>query len=110
MAFIDEIIGNNEPMSIFVDEWKKEVFFKPFTLADNEWVEKHAKGSTSQYVALTIIRKCMDENGDKLFKVSDKNKLMMSCKADLLSEVTIRMKTTEESIEEAEKNSESEGI
>lgn len=110
--FIDDVCGGNDLQSVFIEAWKKEVFFRTFTLADMDWANKMAKGNDGEFIAYTIIRKALDENGDKLFSVADKQKMMRSVQSDILSSIVIRMKgedvenIAEMEAEEYEKNSE----
>lgn len=92
MAFIDEIIGDDDIKSVYIEEWKKDIFYKTFTLADGDWAEKFAKGKTGEYVIYTLIRKCLDSDGNKLFTVADKRKLMNNFDGDMLADILMRIK------------------
>ena len=90
--FIDEIVGKKELQSVFVEQWDKEIYFYRFTLADMDYANKHAKGSEADFIAYTIIRKCLDENGKPLFSVKDKAKLRNNVQSDILANIVIKMK------------------
>lgn len=106
MAFIDEIIGENALRSIDVEAFGgRTIYFRTFTLADGDYANKMSKGNDGEYVVYTLIRKCLDAEGNRLFTVADKHKLMNSFSADVLSDIVVRMKSLDEVTEsEAEKN------
>jgi len=92
MSFIDEIVVNGDLKSINVEEWNKDIYFKPFTLDDNDWIQKKANGQDGAFIAYFLIRKCLDADGKKVFTVSDKLKLTKSCDSDLLTRVMLEMR------------------
>lgn len=97
MSFIDEIISPKELLSIKVPEWKdKIIYFYPFSLADTDHANKMSKGKDGEFIAYTIIRKSLDEEGNKLFTVADKVKLMNNFDPELLSRIVIDMKGDDE--------------
>lgn len=103
MAFIDEIIWDDELKSLDVEGWGgKTVYFKTFTLADSDYASKLSKGKDGEFIVYTLIRKCLDSDGTKLFTVADKMKLMNNFGADTLADIVVRMKGIDEV--DAEKN------
>lgn len=92
MAFIDEIVISGDLLSIHVDEWDKEVYFRPFTLDDNDWIQKKSGGQDGAFIAYFLIRKSLTEDGKKLFTVADKIPLMKSCDSELLTRLMLEMK------------------
>lgn len=97
MAFIDEICGGDEELlSVEVPEWSRGdetciVYFTPFTLADLKKIRKHAKGSDDEAIAYTVIFKAMNKNGDPLFTLEDKAKLMRKLSSDVLANLVREM-------------------
>lgn len=67
---------------IEVPEWGDEdgnpaiVIAEPFTLADRKTLLKFAKDDEMEFVVRLVIMKAMDEDGKKLFDLSDKPVLM----------------------------------
>lgn len=92
MSFIDQIVINGDPLSIHVDEWDTDIYFRPFTLDDNDWIQKKANGQDGSFVAYFLIRKCLDKDGNKLFTVADKQALTKSCDSDLLTRIMLEMR------------------
>lgn len=93
MAFIDEITISKDFLSITVDEWGgKEIFFTPITLADSDYCDKWAKGKDGEWIVYFIIRKCLDESGEKLFTVKDKQRLMKNVDSELLAKIVMDMR------------------
>jgi len=92
MSFIDEIVIDCDLLSIHVEEWKKDVYFRPFTLGDSDWIQKMSNGKDGEFVAYFLIRKALDSDGKKLFTVADKLKLTRSCDSDVLMRVMLEMR------------------
>ena len=92
MALIDDIVSKKELQSVPVPEWDIDVYFYPFVLSDSDYAAKMSKGNDGEFVAYTIIRKAMDENGKPLFNLKDKTKLMHGVDSDVLSKLVIDMK------------------
>ena len=97
MSLIDEITTGGELLSLDVPEWEKTIYFYPFSLADADYATKMSKGSDGQFVAYMIIRKVLNENGDKHFTIGDKQKLMSGVNPDLLSRLVVEMKGDDDS-------------
>lgn len=108
MAFIDEITPTNELQNIFVEEWNKDVYFYPFTLADLDYVKRMCKGNDGEFIAYYLIRKCLDDQGKQRFSVADKQSLMRKFPSDVLAGIVGKMRgdVGENAGEQAVKNSE----
>ena len=109
MAFIDGIISSNELQSVYIEEWNGDVFYKTFSLADGDYATKMSKGSDGAYVVYMLLRKCLDADGNKLFTLADKLKLMNNFDGDQLADILVRIKGESkeidtDNIEEAVKN------
>lgn len=93
-----------EIKEIRVPEWGDEsgdfVFFvKPFTLQDQGRLQFAIKdGNEADALAEVLVQKAMDEQGNKLFNVGDKQKLRTQVDAQILARVAneIMGNTTEE--------------
>lgn len=108
-AAIDKIksITNREVLSLVVDVWSTEeeefrIFYKPSTLAEVAKINKHAKNE-AEVLVYTIIFKAMDEQGNKLFGLQDKQYLMREVPSNILADIVLQMGATQDS-EEASKN------
>ncbi len=98
MALIDEITTGDELIPLEVSEWNKTIYYRPFTLADGDYASKMSKGKDGEFVAYTIIRKVLDENGKPHFTVKDKMRLMRSVSPKVLSRIVIDMGGDEEEL------------
>jgi len=87
----DQILKEKNHFSMFVEAWGIDVFFEQFTLADSDWIEKHAvyNGETLAY---TIIKKLQNEQGESMFTVADKQILMRNFSIDELSDIVMQMR------------------
>lgn len=93
MSLIDEIATGKTLLSIDVEAWGgKTIYYYPFTLADTDYATKMSKGKDGEFIAYTIIRKVLDENGNKQFTVKDKQRLMNGVDPEILSDLVIEMK------------------
>jgi len=105
MSFIDEILPENELQSIHFEPWGKDIYFYPMTVNDSDWVEKKAKGSQAKTVCYTLVRKCMDEDGNRVFVPADAATLSNKFNLQVLSQLVIQMYGDEDpSAEDLEKN------
>lgn len=93
MSLIDEIATGKTLLSTTVEAWGgKTIYYYPFTLADTDYATKMSKGKDGEFIAYTIIRKVLDENGNKHFTVKDKQRLMNGVDPEILSDLVIEMK------------------
>ena len=92
MALIDKITSGRELLELPVPEWEETIFYYPYTLADNDYSTKMAKGSDAAFIAYTIIRKVLDSEAKPHFTVADKLKLMRETDPDVLTRIVIDMK------------------
>lgn len=71
-----------EVKRIEVQEWADEdgnpavIYSEPFTLADKKTLIKFAKEDDLEFIVRLLIMKCRDEDGKKIFDLSDKPTLM----------------------------------
>ena len=93
---------------IEVPEWGEDdkplrIFSKPLTLAETSKLYKMSKEDDLTMMAYVLIYKALDENGDKLFDLGDKNALLNSVDREILVGVATKI-MGQESIEETKKN------
>ena len=94
---------------IEVPEWGENeseplvVYSAPFTLKDQSRIRYVAeKQSEVDVLAEVLIMKLMDENGDKIFTIEDKNDLRTNVDASVVSRIATQIMTSNEV--ELEKN------
>lgn len=93
---------------IEVPEWGDEenplkIYSKPLTLAETSKLYKMSKEDDLTMMAYVLIYKALDENGDKLFDLSDKNALLNKVDREVLVNVAQQI-MGQEPIEEVKKN------
>ena len=72
-----------------VPEWGDEnkplkIYSKPLTLAETSKLYKMSREDDLTMMAYVLIYKALDENGDKLFDLADKNALLNSVDREVL--------------------------
>jgi hypothetical protein len=93
---------------IEVPEWGDEnkplkIYSKPLTLAETSKLYKMSREDDLTMMAYVLIYKALDENGDKLFDLADKNALLNSVDREVLMRVAQEI-MGQEPIEETKKN------
>ena len=93
---------------IEVTEWGDEnkplkIYSKPLTLAETSKLYKMSKEDDLTMMAYVLIYKALDENGDKLFDLADKNALLNSVDREILVSVATQI-MGQEPIEDTKKN------
>ena len=93
---------------IEVPEWGDEenplkIYSKPLTLAETSKLYKMSQEDDLTMMAYVLIYKALDENGDKLFDLSDKNSLLNKVDREVLVSVAQQI-MGQEPIEEVKKN------
>jgi len=93
---------------IEVPEWGDEnkplkIYSKPLTLAETSKLYKMSKEDDLTMMAYVLIYKALDENGDKLFDLADKNALLNHVDREILVSVATQI-MGQESIEDTKKN------
>jgi hypothetical protein len=93
---------------IEVPEWGDEnkplkIYSKPLTLAETSKLYKMSKEDDLTMMAYVLIYKALDENGDKLFDLADKNALLNQVDREVLMRVAQEI-MGQEPIEETKKN------
>lgn len=94
---------------IEVPEWLDEkgnptvMYSQPFTLADRKKLAKFAQEDDLEFIVRMVIMKCEDENGDKVFDLSDKPVLMNKVDPNIIAKISGQLTSTP-SIEEQSGN------
>ena len=93
---------------IEVPEWGDEnkplkIYSKPLTLAETSKLYKMSKEDDLTMMAYVLIYKALDENGDKLFDLADKNALLNNVDREILVGVATKI-MGQEPIEDTKKN------
>ena len=93
---------------IEVPEWGEDdkplrIFSKPLTLAETSKLYKMSKEDDLTMMAYVLIYKALDENGDKLFDLSDKRALLNDVDQKILVDVATQI-MGQKPIEETKKN------
>lgn len=93
---------------IEVPEWGEEdkplkIYSKPLTLAETSKLYKMSKEDDLTMMAYVLIYKALDENGDKLFDLGDKNALLNQVDREILVDIAQKI-MGQEPIENVKKN------
>ena len=95
MSAIDRAVGHFNSIdirSMEVEEWADEsgtfkIYAKPLTLQESSKLYRLSKNDDVALLAYALIHKALDENGDKLFTMDDKHKLMNSVDVTVLTKI-----------------------
>jgi hypothetical protein len=102
MKLIDkakEHFNTLEIKCIEVPEWSNEnevvkIYAKPLTLAEMSKLQKFAKDDDVALMAYCLIYKALDEEGNKVFDLSDKQTLMNNVDKDVLARIATEIMST----------------
>lgn len=72
-------------------EDKFDIYYTPITLAEQKKILRQSKGNDVETIVYTVIIKSLDEAGDPLFDIGDKQRLMREVPSDVLSDIVIKM-------------------
>ena len=108
MCIRDRHFAEQDVKVIEVPEWGDEdnplkIYSKPLTLAETSKLYKMSKEDDLTMMAYVLIYKALDENGDKLFDLSDKNSLLNKVDREVLVNIAQQI-MGQEPIEEVKKN------
>ena len=100
-----DILFTDVPEWCGEDENPARIYFKPFTLRDKAFVARKAEkeGVGLEATADLIIRKALDENGNKLFSDVHRSLLLEQVDPDVLSSLAAIMTATK-TVKDHEKN------
>ena len=91
-----------------VEEWGADgdplvIYAKPLTLDISNKLQKLARNSDMEMMALAIIHCAMDGDGNRIFELSDKAALMKKADAMVINKVATWIFQSDETVEEVEK-------
>ena len=92
---IDNVVDHfdsQEIKKIEVSEWGTdekplEIFTKPLTLQESKKLYRMANSSDLEFMVYAIITKSLDADGEKIFTLADKEKLMNKADVAVISKV-----------------------
>lgn len=99
---------NLDIKKISVPEWGEDgqpllIYSKPLTLQETSKLYRLAKDDDMAMLAYVLIYKALDENGDKIFDLGDKNTLLTTVDRNVLIRVSNEI-MSEKPVEEIKKN------
>ena len=95
--------SGKEVRSIRVDEWDCTLYSKNLSLEDKARWYARADGDNTNYLVYALIFGVTDKNGERVFDLSDKDKLRKNVDPEVLSRVANFVLLIDEE-EEREKN------
>lgn len=97
-AHFQEVLAQGLSGPIAVPEWDAEVYYKPAsTMAEQTKIsELAAAGKTTEALVVGLIMRARDENGDLLFSMGDKARLMNAVDPNIILKIVTQMNTDEE--------------
>lgn len=98
MSILDKAVehfDSKETIEIDVPEWETVIYATPFTLAEQRKLYKFAKDDDMEFLVRAIILKAMDKDGEKIFDLSDKQKMMNRVDPKVLSRIATEMSASE---------------
>ena len=110
MKAIDKAVNHFNSIEIKrleVEEWSDEtgtfeIYAKPLTLNESQKLYKLSKNNDLDLLAYALIHKALDSNGNKLFTLEDKQKLLNNTDVSVLTKIGSWIMGSDD-VEEAEK-------
>ena len=111
MSVIDNAVKHFDAQDVketLVPEWGEEgeplkIYSKPLTLSETSKLYKMSQNDDLTMMAYVLIYKALDSEGEKLFNIGDKNKLLNSVDREVLIRVAQEI-MGQEPIEETKKD------
>jgi len=106
MSIIDTAINHfsiKGQKEIEVKEWNTVFYVKPLNLDEQRRLYEKSQNNQVEALVDLIIMKCLNEKGDKVFSLSDKQKLLMECDPIVITDLASRI-TNESSVVEEKKS------
>jgi len=99
-------IINQEPIKVEVPEWDSTLYAKPsISLAKlGEIMELSNAGKSAEAMAMTLIYRLIDAEGNPVFRKAEKNELLRSVDPDVLSRIITTISDNTPSDEDVAKN------
>lgn len=98
MSILDKAVEHFENQSVIeieVPEWDAVIYSTPFTLAEQRKLYKFAQNDDIEFLARAVIMKATDKEGEKIFDLSDKQKMMNKVDPKILSRIATEMGRSE---------------
>ncbi len=75
-----------EMKTIYVEEWDETIYFKPSAnfAQQSKVMELHAKGKLTEALVETLCVRCLDKDGNRMFKQGDRDVLMRQVDPEVL--------------------------
>ena len=89
--------------SYYVEEWDLKIFWKPLTLGETAKLFKVSREDSLTMMAMVLIYKALDEEGNKIFSIDDKPALLNNVDRNVLVKVA-QLMTAEDTLEDTKKN------
>ncbi len=95
-----------EPSKISIPEWDTEAYIKPgINLSQlGEIMELSQNGKTAEAMALTLIYRLIDEDGQPIFRKPDRVELMRAVDPDVLARIVGEINNSDPNEEDVEGN------
>lgn len=111
MGAIDRAVDHFDSIEIRtmdVEEWGDEngalvIYAKPLTLMETQKLYRLSKKDDLALLAYALIHKALDEEGNKMFSLDDKHRLMNKVDVSVLTKIGTWIMGTDETQEEIEK-------
>jgi len=97
---------NGELRPISIPEWETEAFIKPSLSLQRlgEIMECANGGNPAEAMALTVIYRLVDGEGQPLFRKSDKTELLKSVSPDVITNIVTEINALDPTAEDVEGN------
>lgn len=79
MSILDNAVAHFDAIGtreIEIPEWDTTLYVTPFTLAEKKALLKASKGDDVEFMTRTLILKAKDKEGEPVFQLDDKHKMM----------------------------------
>lgn len=97
----------NSQIVVEVPEWGCTIYGKPMTIFESKKINAITKGNGAEALVETVLMKCCDQDGKKLFERGDKQVLMKEASTGIIkriAEAFLGIDDAEGDIDELEKN------
>ena len=101
-AHFKEMLSQDLKGPVNVPEWDLDVYWHPTNTLNEESViiELQQQGKTTEALVMSLIIKAKDADGNKLFELNDKMKLMRSVDPAVILRIITEMGSNDEELED----------
>lgn len=102
-AHFQEVLGQGLKGPIHVPEWDVDIYYKPSTTLAEEAkvIELTQQNKSTEALVVTLINRARDKEGNHLFSMADKLKLMGRVDPKVILSVVTQFNADEEAVEES---------